>query len=90
MNRHLVARLRTTIEDGGPTLYCEIKDGERYKPIAVRTSAGLRDALFDELDRVRAGTSNPTCANAVAKLASGVIESVRMELCGERRRPRRL
>lgn len=45
-----------------------------------RTSAGLRDALFDEMDALRDGSSNPTRANAVSKLASGVIETVRMEL----------
>jgi hypothetical protein len=46
----------------------------------VRTSAGLRDAIFDEIDSIRAGTSNPTRANAVAKLAAGVVETVRMEI----------
>lgn len=46
----------------------------------VRTSAGLRDAIFDEIDAVRAGASNPTRANAVAKLAMGIVETVRMEL----------
>lgn len=45
-----------------------------------RTSAGLRDALFDEIDAIRNGTGNPTRANAVAKLANGVVETVRMEL----------
>ena len=49
-------------------------------PKTVRTSAGLRDALFDELDELRAGSSNPTRANAVAKLATGVVETVRMEM----------
>lgn len=46
----------------------------------LRTSAGLRDAIFDEIDAIRNGTSNPTRANAVAKLAAGVVETVRMEL----------
>lgn len=46
----------------------------------VRTSAGLRDAIFDEIDAIRAGTSNPTRANAVAKLATGIVETVRMEV----------
>lgn len=46
----------------------------------VRTSAGLRDALFDELDGLRHGTSNPAKANAVAKLAGQVIDTVKMEL----------
>lgn len=46
----------------------------------LRTSAGLRDALFDELDSLRDGTGNPTRANAVAKLADQVVNTVKMEL----------
>lgn len=46
----------------------------------VRTSAGLRDALFDELDNLRNGTSNPAKANAIAKLSDQVISTVKMEL----------
>lgn len=46
----------------------------------MRTSAGLRDALFDELDSLRDGTSNPTKANAVAKIAGTVVELVQMEM----------
>ena len=45
-----------------------------------RTSAGLRDAIFDEIDAIRNGTGNPTRANAVAKLANGIVETVRMEI----------
>lgn len=45
-----------------------------------RTSSGLRDAIFDELDAIRSGTSNPTKANAVAKLAASIVETVRMEV----------
>jgi hypothetical protein len=46
----------------------------------TRSSAGLRDAIFDEIDAIRDGTGNPTRANAVAKLAATVVETVRMEL----------
>lgn len=45
-----------------------------------RTSAGLRDAIFDEIDAIRCGASNPTRANAIAKLATGIVETVRMEI----------
>jgi hypothetical protein len=45
-----------------------------------RTSSGLRDALFDELDALRAGESNPQRAQAVSKLACQVINSVKMEI----------
>lgn len=46
----------------------------------VRNTNGLRDAMFDEIDAIRIGKSNPTRANAVAKLASTIVETVRMEL----------
>lgn len=46
----------------------------------TRNSAGLRDALFDEIDSIRKGTSTPLRANAVAKLASSIVETVRMEM----------
>lgn len=55
------------------------KERRPASPI-IRTSAGLRDAIFDEIDAIRAGTSNPTRANAVAKLATGIVETVRMEI----------
>lgn len=56
------------------------KDTTEVMPRTVRTSAGLRDALFDELDALRAGSSNPAKANAVAKLSDQVIATVKMEL----------
>lgn len=46
----------------------------------VRTSAGLRDALFDALDGLRNGSTNAAQANAVAKLADQVVQTVHMEL----------
>lgn len=55
------------------------KNIQKKTPV-LRTSQGLRDALFDEIDAIRAGTSNPTKANAVAKLASTVVDTVRMEV----------
>lgn len=59
------------------------KQTETLSPI-TRTSAGLRDAIFDEIDAIRNGASNPTRANAVAKLAGSVVETVRMEMEVER------
>ena len=53
---------------------------EKMAAKMVRTSAGLRDVIFDELDGLRQGTTNPTKANAVAKLAMTVVETVRMEI----------
>lgn len=55
-------------------------NSEEQVAAMVRTSAGLRDAIFDELDALRQGTTNPTKANAVAKLATTIVETVRMEI----------
>lgn len=45
-----------------------------------RTSAGLRDALFDELDALRRGESSPARAHAVGKIARSIIETARAEI----------
>lgn len=45
-----------------------------------RTTNGFRNALFDELDSLRQGTSNHNIANATSRLCSTIIDSVRMEL----------
>jgi hypothetical protein len=49
------------------------------KPI-VRTTSGLRDALLDEIDNLRAGKSNPQTASALSKLSVQVINTVRLEI----------
>jgi hypothetical protein len=53
------------------------------KPIA-RTSAGLRDALFDELDGLRDGSVNATQANATAKIAGSIVDTVNMEMAAHK------
>ena len=45
-----------------------------------RTRAGLRDALFDEIDALRDGSSNAARARAVAMLANSVLQSVTAEI----------
>ena len=45
-----------------------------------RTSAGLRNALFDELDTLRNGNSDPKRANAVARISSEIVRTVDMEI----------
>ena len=45
-----------------------------------RTSAGLRDALFEELDLLRAGKTTAQKANATAKLAGAITSTVQMEM----------
>lgn len=44
-----------------------------------RTSLGLRNALFDELDDLRAGASTPARANAVANICRGILEIAEAE-----------
>jgi hypothetical protein len=41
---------------------------------------GLRHRLFEEWDLLRAGGSNPQRAQAIAKLACQVINSVKIEI----------
>lgn len=56
---------------------------KQTKPI-TRTTAGLRDILFDEIEGLRSGTSNPNRANSVAKLACGIIDSARLDMEAQR------
>lgn len=53
---------------------------EETKPNVDRTSAGLRNALFDELDALRNNKTNATKANATAKLAASIISTVELEM----------
>ncbi len=46
----------------------------------TRTSKGLRDALFDEIDGLRRGEVDPKRANAVARLAAEIVNTVKMEV----------
>jgi hypothetical protein len=45
-----------------------------------RTSIGLRDALFDEIDSLREGISNPARARSLAMLANTALKSVEVEI----------
>lgn len=47
---------------------------------AERSSRGLRDVLFDEIDALRNGNSNPSRATAMSKVAAQIINSVRIEI----------
>ena len=53
---------------------------ENMVSLVDRTSNGLRNALFDELDSIRAGNSDPKRANAVARISSEIVRTVDMEL----------
>ena len=52
---------------------------EEEKPMD-RTSSGLRNVLFDEIDSLRNGSSNPARARSLAMLANTVLNSVEVEI----------
>ncbi len=56
-----------------------LQETESLPPV-VRTSAGLRAVLFDELDRMRGGKTNATNANAIARLVGEIVHTIEMEL----------
>jgi hypothetical protein len=56
-----------------------VKRTTKFKP-TVRTSRGLRDTLFDELDLLRCGKSEPMRASAVAKLVVQIINTAMIEV----------
>lgn len=45
-----------------------------------RTTQGLRDILFDEIDELRTGDGDPTKSLAVANLAKQIINTAKVEL----------
>jgi hypothetical protein len=49
-------------------------------PPISHTSEGLRDALFDEINGLRAGMTTIQKAKTVAMLAARIIESVRAQI----------
>jgi len=46
----------------------------------TRTSKGLRDVLFDEIESLRSGDGDASRALAVANLAKQIINTVKIEL----------
>lgn len=50
-----------------------------FQPVE-RTSGGLRSALFDEIDALRSGQSNPARARSLAMLANTALKSVQVEI----------
>lgn len=52
--------------------------------ITERTTMGLREVLFSEIDKLRNGEIEPTRAHATAKLAQQILTSVALELSAVR------
>ena len=48
-------------------------------PRVTRSSEGLRDALFDEIDHLRGEDSDPQRSLAVSKIASQILSSAKLE-----------
>lgn len=46
----------------------------------ARTTQGLREALFEEFDKLRFGQTSPARANALSRSASEIIGTVRLEM----------
>lgn len=49
-------------------------------PPVPKTTEGLRDALFDEINALRAGTTTPQRSKAIAHMAARIIDSVRIQV----------
>lgn len=45
-----------------------------------RTAAGLREILFEQIDKLREGRTTPTEAKAVAAVAHTILKSVEVEM----------
>jgi hypothetical protein len=53
---------------------------QKVSKYTVRTTAGLCEALFDEFDMLRNGTSDGHRAASVAKMANQILASKRLEM----------
>lgn len=56
-------------------------------PPIERTARGLRDAIFDEIDGLRAGKVTPGHARAMANLIRQCIDAARLDLQHRRMMP---
>ena len=50
------------------------------KQVIDRSTAGLREYLFEELELIKNGESNNQRASAVSKISSQILTSVRLEM----------
>lgn len=53
---------------------------DKDEPPMVRTAEGLRDVLFDEIDKLRDGRGDRRRALTIATLASQIINTARVEI----------
>lgn len=45
-----------------------------------KTTEGLREALFDEINGLRDGTTTPTRARLICQAAARIIDSIRVQI----------
>ncbi len=55
-------------------------EGRSHRKRIVRTSAGLRDALFEAIERVRDGDLEPHAAMAMSTIAKQICNSVQLDI----------
>ncbi len=56
----------------------------RRQQSSSRTSEGMRDTLFDEIEELKNGNSTPQRARAMAALSGQILQSVRLEMEAQR------
>jgi hypothetical protein len=54
------------------------------KEVMERSTAGLREIMCEELDKLRSGEIEPSRAQATAKLAQQILVSVQLEITAAR------
>lgn len=54
--------------------------GKKKENGFTRTSQGLRDILFDEIEELRSGDGDPQKSMAVANLAKQIVNTAKIEL----------
>lgn len=57
-----------------------LQPAAKILPAVERSADGLRDALFDELNLLRAGEATTSHARAICNVARLIIESARLEV----------
>lgn len=55
-------------------------NGKHTTKVIDRSAAGLREALFEEMESVIGGASSSTRARSVAMIANAILQSVQTEL----------
>ena len=58
----------------------KLSDETKVAQVSERTTKGLRDTLFSEIDALRSGSSTPDRAKAVANIAATILKSAEVEM----------